>query len=81
MVQKILISLIFFFFGLSPESDSTDRENELVPLDINRTQLVEIAVTGYVREPFVTPATYRISPEGTARARGNYFIHISVREY
>lgn len=46
----------------------TVADQNLTPLEINRERLVEMAVTGYVREPFITSAVYRISPEGQARA-------------
>jgi hypothetical protein len=50
------------------QKETTISEQILTPLEVNRDQLVEMAVTGYVREPFITSATYRISTEGRARA-------------
>ncbi len=41
---------------------------ELTPLKTNRDRLVEMAVTGSVREPFISSAVYRIAPDGTAKA-------------
>ena len=52
----------------SGDPEEADEQSQLTPLEINRDQLVEMAVTGYIREPFITSATYRISPEGEARA-------------
>lgn len=40
----------------------------LVPLEVNRDQLVELAVTGYAREPSIPVGVYRISPDGRVRA-------------
>jgi len=70
------ILLIFIGFSEAVKANDPDRssntnevnEQQLTPLEVNRDRLVEMAVTGYVREPFITPATYRISPEGTVAA-------------
>jgi len=70
------ILLVFIGFSEAVKANDPDRssntnevnEQQLTPLEVNRDRLVEMAVTGYVREPFITPATYRISPEGTVAA-------------
>ncbi len=61
------------YFLSDPEEETVKSDEgvetaNLTPLEINRDQLVEMAVTGYVREPFITSAVYRISPEGTVRS-------------
>lgn len=76
--SKTLCIIFLVFTGFTTDltandpdrSSNTDevKEQTLTPLEVNRDKLVEMAVTGYVREPFITPATYRISPEGTVKA-------------
>ncbi len=80
-MKNLTITLFAFTFLFSCitidlVAENTDRnqnsdeisEQQLTPLEVNRDRLVEMAVTGYVREPFITPATYRVSPEGTVAA-------------
>ena len=75
-ITLFTIFLISAGFTLEAAATNPDRndnpekveEQQLTPLEVNRDRLVEMAVTGYVREPFITPATYRISPEGTVKA-------------
>jgi len=65
----MFLTSAFFQLEAQPNSGSEPAVNQnLAPLEINRDRLVEMAVTGYVREPFITAATYRINPEGQARA-------------
>ncbi|MCC5942301.1 MAG: DUF4438 domain-containing protein [Balneolaceae bacterium] len=68
MFSTLLLLLFFSFTGADSLLSNHQTDSGLTPLEVNRDQLVEMAVTGFVREPFITPATYRISPEGTARA-------------
>lgn len=68
MISTLFSILLFTVSGGIFTSNQTASDTDLVPLEVNRGQLVELAVTGYVREPFITAATYRISPEGTAKA-------------
>jgi hypothetical protein len=70
-IFTLLMILPAAFLQLEAQPKSADEiaaDQNLTPLEINRDRLVEMAVTGYVREPFITPATYRIDPEGQARA-------------
>jgi hypothetical protein len=76
--QLILLLIISFTFvncavsqplsSVQADSELKVTERNIIPLQVNRDKLVEMAVTGYVREPFITPATYRISPDGTVKA-------------
>jgi len=69
IIFLMFVPSAFFNLEAQPKSGSVTADTQtLAPLEINRGHLVEMAVTGYVREPFITPATYRISPEGQARA-------------
>lgn len=75
---RIILTLTLSFFIAScavsqPGSGSSGgetalSERNLMPLEVNRDKLVEMAVTGFIREPFITSGHYRISPEGNAKA-------------
>jgi hypothetical protein len=77
MILRILFLTVFSFSLWScavsqPASDAGPTggnaelaERNLTPLEVNRDELVEMAVTGYIREPFITGGHYRVSPEGT----------------
>ncbi len=68
------LSLCIVNFAVSQPAANRDTgqaalsEKNLMPLEVNRDRLVEMAVTGFIREPFITSGHYRVSPEGTVRA-------------
>ncbi len=43
-------------------------DQTLVALEVNRAELVEMAVTGKIRQPAIAAAIYRVSTEGTVKA-------------
>lgn len=69
-----VLTLLFAFtlhsitFAQPSESKELEKVQDLIPLEVNHDELIEMAVTGYVREPFITASTYRVAPDGTVKA-------------
>lgn len=75
--MRFLISLLTMLFVLTAQfevnaqplqNDDQAIVQDLTPLEVNRNELVETAVTGFIREPFITSSTYRVAPDGTVKA-------------
>ncbi len=69
----IITVLFFMTFETAVNAQPADSEElvsiqDLIPLEVNHDKLVELAVTGYIREPFITSSTYRVAPDGTVKA-------------
>ncbi len=54
--------------GQAQSSEVSASSTQLTPLEVNRQELVEMAVVGSIAAPRMAQPPYRIAPDGTARA-------------